>query len=248
MYVHKKHQLSDRAALYALMSSHPLGAWVCMGRGGLIANHVPFVLDRNRGPHGTLIGHVARANPVWRELGPSTASVVMFQGPQAYISPGWYPGKAEHGQVVPTWNYVVAHAHGVARAIDDRAWLLDMLERLSTAHEAQQPVPWQVGDAPADFIDKLLRAIVGIEIPIERLEGKLKASQDEAMPDRLGTVGGLREAGGDAAARMADLVQQAIESEAADRVETYLPATASSSTSNCSVALGGITPPAPLAP
>lgn len=186
MYVNPLHHLPDREALFSLMVSRPLGAWVCHGRDGLIANHVPLLLDRSRELLGTLIGHVSRANVVWRELGPSTPSVVMFQGPQTYITPGWYPSKAEHGQVVPTWDYVVAHAHGVARAIEDRDWMLDMLNRLTDAHEARRPAPWPVGDAPSEFVDKLMRAIVSIEIPIDRLEGKLKASQDEAMQDRLG--------------------------------------------------------------
>jgi transcriptional regulator len=215
MYVNPRHRLTDREALFALMTSQPLGAWVCPGREGLIANHVPFLLDRSRGPFGTLIGHVSRANSVWRELGAAGPSVVMFQGPQAYITPGWYPGKAGHGEVVPTWNYVVAHAHGVARAVDDRDWLFDMLKRLVTAHEAARPSPWSVSDAPAPFLDKMMRAIVGIEIRIDRLEGKLKASQDEAMPDRLGTVRGLREQACDTARAMAALVQDAIDSEAA---------------------------------
>jgi transcriptional regulator len=215
VYVNPRHRLTDREALFALMTSQPLGAWVCPGREGLIANHVPFLLDRSRGPFGTLIGHVSRANSVWRELGSAGPSVVMFQGPQAYITPGWYPGKAGHGEVVPTWNYVVAHAHGVARAVDDRDWLFDMLKRLVTAHEAARPSPWSVSDAPAPFLDKMMRAIVGIEIRIDRLEGKLKASQDEAMPDRLGTVRGLREQACDTARAMAALVQDAIDSEAA---------------------------------
>jgi transcriptional regulator len=139
----------------------------------------------------------------------------MFQGPQAYITPGWYPSKAEHGQVVPTWNYMVAHAHGVARAIEDREWMLDMLNRLTDVHEARRSVPWSVGDAPSLFIDKLMRAVVGIEIPIDRLEGKLKASQDEAMQDRLGTVRGLHKETCDEAGAMADLVMKAIEADAA---------------------------------
>jgi transcriptional regulator len=140
----------------------------------------------------------------------------MFQGPQAYITPGWYPGKAEHGEVVPTWNYVVAHAHGVARAVEDRDWVFDMLKRLVEAHEAARPSPWSVSDAPAPFMDKMMRAIVGIEIPIDRLEGKLKASQDEAIADRLGTVRGLREQACDTARAMAALVQDAIDAAAAD--------------------------------
>jgi transcriptional regulator len=210
MYVNPRHQLNDPEAAFSLMNDHPLGAWVCLGHEGLVANHVPFVLDRSRGRFGTLLGHVARANTVWRELGPSTPSVVMFRGPQAYISPGWYPGKQEHGKVVPTWNYVVAHAHGVARAVEDPDWLLGMLNRLTGIHEAGRAMPWRIGDAPSSFIDKLLRAIVGIEIPIDRLEAKLKASQDEAMPDRLGTVRGLHEQSSDEAKAMADLVMKAI--------------------------------------
>lgn len=215
MLVNPRHRLTDRDAIHSLVASHPLGAWVCQGHEGLIANHVPFLLDRSRGPCGTLIGHIARANTVWRELAPATPSVVMFQGPQAYITPGWYPGKALHGRVVPTWNYVVAHAHGVARAIEDRDWLLDMLNQLTDVHEARRAEPWRVGDAPASFIDKLMRAIVGIEIPINRLEGKLKASQDEALQDRVGTVRGLQEEACGNARSMADLVMKAIEADEA---------------------------------
>jgi transcriptional regulator len=217
MYVNRPHQLTDREAIFSLMGSHALGAWVCHGREGLIANHVPFLLDRSRGPIGTLIGHVSRANAVWRELDLAVPSVVMFQGPQAYITPSWYPGKAEHGRVVPTWNYMVAHAHGVARAVEDREWMLDMLQRLSAVHEARRSMPWTVADAPAPFIEKMMHAIVGIEIPIDRLEGKLKASQDEAMQDRLGTVRGLREETGGEAAAVADLIMNAIDAEASGR-------------------------------
>ena len=214
MYINPRHQLNDPEVIHALMAAHPLGAWVCHGRDGLVANHLPFFLDRSRGPLGTLVGHIARANPVWRELGPSTPSVVMFQGPQAYITPGWYPGKLAHGKVVPTWNYGVAHAHGVAQMVDGREGLLHILNRLTDIHEADQAAPWQVSDAPTAYIDKLLRAIVGIEIPIDRLEGKLKASQDEALPDRLGTVQGLRQRSGSSVCPMADLVWKAIEAEA----------------------------------
>ena len=212
MYIRQDHQLTDLHAKFALVEEHALGAWVVASPDGMIANHVPFLLDRSRGPHGTLVGHVARANPVWRALDTATSSLVMFQGPQSYITPNWYPGKAEHGKVVPTWDYAVVHAHGVARAVEDPAWLLEMLERLTNANEAAQPAPWQVKDAPADYIHKLLRAIVGIEMPIDRLDGKLKASQDEAVRDRLGTVAGLRGLVRPKAA-MADLVQQAVEAE-----------------------------------
>ena len=210
MYVSKHHQLTDQDAIFSLMESHPLGAWVCQVDGALVANHLPFFLDRSRGRFGTLIGHVSRANAVWRDLR-AASSVVAFQGPQAYITPGWYPSKAEHGMVVPTWNYAVAHAHGIARAVEDRGWVLDMLNRLTGYHESNQQVPWRIADAPTVFIDKLLGAIVGIEIPIDRLEGKLKASQDEAIQDRRGTVAGLQNDLRDESKAMASLVMKAIE-------------------------------------
>ncbi len=214
MFVSKHHQLNDRDAVLALMETHPLGAWVCHAKEGLVANHVPFFLDRTRGPYGTLLGHVARANGVWRVLSPDTPSVVMFQGAQSYITPGWYPGKAEHGKVVPTWNYVVAHAHGTARVIEDPAWMLNMLNRLTDAQESGQTVPWSVEDAPSDYIHKLMRGIVGIEIPIDQVDGKLKASQDENIQDRHGTVKGLQSNHSQQSQNMAELVLSALTSEA----------------------------------
>ena len=213
MYLPPYHRLDDRDALCALIETHPLGTWVCQGTGGLIVNHIPFLLDRGQGPHGTLLGHVARANPVWRTWSADTPCVVAFQGPQTYITPGWYPGKTEHGRVVPTWNYTAAHAHGVARVFDDRDTLRALLNRLTDVHEAPQAAPWRVADAPAPFIDQLMRAIVGIEIPIDRLEGKLKASQDEAWADREGTVNGLRACPGEAAQAMADLIQKTLDTD-----------------------------------
>jgi len=211
MYIPRYHQQNDQEAIVGLIDEYPLGAWVVAGPDGLIANHVPFYLERSKGELGTLIGHVSRANPVWRELEAGIASVVMFQGPQSYITPNWYPSKAEHGKVVPTWNYAVTHVHGTARAIEDREWLVAMLNQLTTANEANQPTPWRVNDAPPEYIDKLLRAIVGIEIPIDRLEGKLKVSRDEAIQDRQGTVTGLRKVSGDRAEAMATLVSNAID-------------------------------------
>ena len=213
MYLPRYHQAPSEAALLSLIDTHALGAWVCHTPDGLVANHVPFVLDRSRGPQGRLIGHVARANPVWRALAAGLPSVVLFQGPQAYITPAWYPGHAAHGCVVPTWNYAVAHVHGQARAVQERGWLLDMLARVTAAQEAGRTQPWQMADAPADFMERLLRAIVGIEISIERIEGKLKASQDEDRADRQGTVQGLRATPDPQAQAMADLVQQALQAE-----------------------------------
>ena len=215
MHIPPAHALVEREAVFALMAAHPLGAWVCPGRDGLVANHLPFHLDQSRGPHGTLVAHVARANPVWRELPEQAPSVVIFQGPQAYITPGWYPGKAAHGRVVPTWNYLVAHAHGVAHAFVDRHRLLALLHQLTDTQEAAQPHPWRVSDAPADYIDAMLSAIVGIEMPIDRIEARLKASQDEDLADRLGTVRGLRSSPVEGAAAMADWVEQALASQQA---------------------------------
>jgi transcriptional regulator len=220
MYIAPHHTLTDPKAVASLIAAHPLGSWVCHCDGQLVANPVPFFLDTTLGPHGTLLGHVSRANPVWRALTPSTPSIVMFHGPQTYITPNGYPGKREHGRVVPTWNYAVAHAHGVAQVLDDPDSLLTLLHQLTTAQEAGQRTPWRIGDAPPTYINALLRGIVGIAIPIDRLEGKLKASQDEAMPDRLGTVEHLKATPGDNARAMAALVEQAIEADLRARSNT----------------------------
>jgi transcriptional regulator len=169
----------------------------------LVVNHIPFMLDVGRGAHGTLVGHVARANPVWQQLG---TSVAVFQGPQAYVSPNWYPSKRSHGKVVPTWNYAVVHAHGQPRAIQSRDKVLAIVTRLTQTHEAGSAVPWAVSDAPADYIDQMLKAIVGIEIPIERLVGKWKATQNRSLPDRLGTIAGLEQRGGEQGLGVAALV------------------------------------------
>ena len=210
MYIPKHHEQPDITAIHALIETYPLGAWVCLSPDGLLANHIPFILDKSRGKFGMLLGHVSRANPVWQQLQESEQSVVIFQGPQAYISPGWYPSKSIDGKVVPTWNYAVAHARGIPRAIHDKTWLRKLVCDLTAAHEASQRTPWKLSDAPTNFIDKLLAAIVGIEIPIDSLIGKLKVSQDEALRDRVGTVKGLEVEGGENAAAMALLVQQAI--------------------------------------
>lgn len=225
MYIRKRHQLpgpmpQDRQAqaqALALLQAHPLGAWVCQTEAGLVANHVPFFLDLSQGGHDTLVGHVARANTVWRQLGSGAASVVMFQGPQAYITPGWYPGKSEHGKVVPTWNYTVAHVHGMARAVDDAGWIMAMLQQLTQAQEGTRARPWQLQDAPAGYIEALVQGIVGIAIPISRIEGKLKASQDEDLADRHGTVRGLRSDAQPGSAAMASLVARALELDDPDR-------------------------------
>jgi transcriptional regulator len=186
MYQPRHFVVTDEARLHALIEQNPLATWVTQGDGGeLVVNHVPFLLDRAR---GLLIGHVARANPVWQK---PARSVLVFQGADAYVSPGWYAAKQEHGKVVPTWNYAVVHAHGVPRAVQERAALLAIVTRLTALHEAGQPAPWAVADAPAEFIEQMLGAIVGIELPIERLEGKWKVSQNRSRADRDGVADAL---------------------------------------------------------
>ena len=210
MYVPKHHEESDVSVLHALIEEQPLDAWVTHGEGELLVNHIPFLLDRTLGEYGTLIGHVARANPAWHAFSKSISSVVVFHGPQAYITPSWYPSKLEHGKAVPTWNYAVVHAHGLPRAIEDREWLLRHVSHLTDVHEAEQAHPWKGSDAPPDFTDKLLGAIVGIEIPIAKLVGKWKVSQNRPTPDKLGAVAGLLGRDDPQSKEMAALVSQSV--------------------------------------
>ena len=192
MYVPKHFAETDRNVLHRLIDAHPLGAWITLVDDTLEVNHIPFLIERDAGESGTLVGHVAKANPVWRTASTTVASVVIFQGPEAYISPSWYPAKKQHGKVVPTWDYAVVHAHGMPRVIHDKKWLLGLVDKLTTKHEAGRRAPWQVADAPADYVDKLLEGIVGIEVPIARLEGKWKVSQNR--PSETGAIiRGLRE-------------------------------------------------------
>ena len=184
MYTPKSYREERLEVLHALMAAHPLGALVRMGEDGLCADHLPFEIapPTPDAPFGTLRAHVARANPLWRTDGVDT--MVIFQGPQAYITPAWYAEKELSGEEVPTFDYAVVHAHGKLKVIDEPAWLLDFLTRLTNRHEADQPQPWQVGDAPPAYIDKLLKAIAGIEIPLARLEGKWKMEQKNSLQDR----------------------------------------------------------------
>lgn len=210
MYVPKHHEETDAAVLHALLRAHPLGAWVTQAQDGLLANHIPFLLDARRGEHGTLVGHVARANPVWQAFSTSVESVVIFQGAESYITPSWYPSKQKHGKAVPTWNYAVVHAHGLPHVVEDAQWLLRHVSQLADTHEAGEPRPWKVTDAPADYIDQLLKTIVGIEIPISRLVGKWKVSQNRPAVDKPAVVAGLQARGDDRSAEMASLVKKYI--------------------------------------
>jgi len=210
MYTPPAHQETDPDVLHALMRAHPLGTWIAPSGDELVVNHVPFLLDASRGERGTLVAHVARANPVWRTFSRTADSVVVFQGPQGYVTPSWYPAKREHGKVVPTWNYAVVHAHGRPRAIEDRERLRALVTRLTDTHEATGPAPWSVHDAPRAYVDQMLEAIVGIEIPIARLEGKWKTSQNRPQADRRGVAEGLEARGDEASLAMAALVRRSL--------------------------------------
>jgi transcriptional regulator len=205
MYLPKHFEETRAEPLHALIRTQPLGLLVTLDNAGLQANPVPFLLDPNpAGGPGILRAHVARANPLWRDTRTEVEALVVFQGPQAYISPGWYPSKAEHGKVVPTWNYVTVQARGTLRAVDDASWVRAFVTRLTTTHEAVQAKPWAVTDAPPDYIDTMTRAIVGIEITLTALTGKWKVSQNRSAADRAGVVSGLGAAGlTDAAASVA---------------------------------------------
>ena len=206
---HFEEQRAD--VLQALVRAQSLGLLVTLSDAGVQADPIPFLLDAETGPMGTLRGHVARANPLWHATHFDVDALVVFQGPQAYVSPAFYPSKAEHGKVVPTWNYVTVQARGRLRAIDDAAWVRNLVTRLTRTHEASRAQPWAVSDAPADYIETMLRAIVGIEIPLTALSGKWKVSQNRSAADRHGVARGLRQ-GGDGAEQalaMATLVEAA---------------------------------------
>ncbi|OLC00430.1 MAG: transcriptional regulator [Candidatus Rokubacteria bacterium 13_1_40CM_68_15] len=201
MYLPKHFEETRVPVLHELIRAHPLGALVVLTSTGLAANHIPFEVEPDPAPFGTLRGHIARANPLWGDFSRDVEALAIFQGPGTYISPSWYPTKRETAKVVPTWNYAVVHAYGAVRFIDDRAWLREFVEKLTNRHEAERRDRWKVTDAPPDYIEKQLGAIIGLEIPITRLAGKWKVSQNRPAQDRDGVVDGLLQ--------MADLVRQA---------------------------------------
>lgn len=185
------------------MRAYPFATLIIHSTDGVNAHHLPLYFDGNR----TLSGHVARANPLWQEAANAPEVLVIFHGPNAYVSPSWYPTKASTGKVVPTWNYVVAHARGKLRVINDVHWLRSHLEALITQHEAPFEQAWQLGDAPADFIDQLMQAIVGIEIEITQLTGKWKVSQNQPLENQQGVMHGLKSTANTQASEMAGIVE-----------------------------------------
>jgi transcriptional regulator len=193
--------------LEAAMAGHPLATLVTAGSGGLAASHIPLLYYRAATGLGVLRGHLARANPQWRDYPSASQALAIFSGPQHYISPTWYPSTQEHGKVVPTWNYVVVHAHGPIAIRNEPEWLLENVRALSDVHESASDTPWRVADAPPEFIANMLNAIVGVELTIARLEGKWKLSQNRSIPDRQGVVRGLQAPDSPAALQMAELVK-----------------------------------------
>ena len=201
MYQPVYHREDDVARQAALIRARPLGLLITNGAGGLNANPIPLLLEETDGAL-RLVAHMARANPQWREAG---EALVVFTDADAYVSPEFYATKKETGKVVPTWNYATVHVHGTLRAIEDRDWLRAQVNALTLAHEKDRAVPWAVSDAPDAYIDQMLRAIVGIEIAVSRIEGKWKVSQNRTPEDRAGVVAGLeaaRDPGAQAVARM----------------------------------------------
>jgi transcriptional regulator len=193
------HFNEDRVpVLHATIRRIGLGTLVTLGGDGMVASHVPMLIDPTPAPYGTLAGHVARSNPQWQMARPGSDALAIFLGPESYISPSWYPTKARTGKVVPTWNYVAIHAYGALSFFDDAARLKAHVTRLTAAHEAGRAQPWQPSDAPDDYLAGMIAGIVGFELIVTRLEGKWKMNQNRPPEDRAGVVAGLTREGGSA--------------------------------------------------
>ncbi len=207
MYIPVHFDVSDTEALHGFIRRHPLATLVIHAGDRLVADHVPLSLRPDLAPRGRLLGHVARANPLWKAVAAGMDCLVVFHGVQHYISPNGYASKAETGKVVPTWNYEVVHVNGRVRSIDDRLWLRSFLEDLTREHEATQPTPWQIGDAPDEYIERMLEAVVGIEVEIASIVGKAKLSQNQPAANRRSLVDALRSTRDPPSMAMADAIE-----------------------------------------
>ena len=208
MYIPKHFDEPRTEVLHELMRSRSLATLVTLSGAGIVANHIPLLLSDASAPLGTLCGHVSRANALWQDFDPKVEALAIFAGPDTYVTPSWYPTKNETGRAVPTWNYVVAHAYGTLRVIEDRAWLRAHVEELTRHKESPRKEPWKVSDAPEDYIERLLSGIVGLEMTLTRIEGKWKVSQNQPDINRDGVVRGLEEIGDDTSLAMAQLVKE----------------------------------------
>jgi transcriptional regulator len=207
MYLPDHFRVEDVAEMHALIRAHPFAALVSAGASGLYGTHLPTVL-KDEGPFGTIECHLSRANPHWKDLAEGGEAMMIFQGPEAYITPNWYPSKAEHGKTVPTWNYAIVHAYGRPAVMQDAVWLRRHVGELTDQQERGEAKPWAVSDAPERYIEVMLRGIVGFRFEIARLEGKWKMSQNREMKDRARVVTGLGARGEDDDAEVAALVRQ----------------------------------------
>ena len=207
MYIPASNAESNPEVILDFVANHPFGLLVTAGSEAPFATHLPFVLDRSRGAHGVLQGHIARANPHHRQAGLAPEALVVFSGPDAYITPSWYPAKAEHGRVVPTWNYLAVHVYGTLTFIEDAAFLRAHLAALTRQSESGREAPWAIEDAPREYIEQQQKAIVGLELTITRLEGKWKMSQNRSSADIDGVVRGLSASPAAADRQVAEIVE-----------------------------------------
>jgi len=210
MYIPSQFEQPDIEVMHELIRNRQLATLVTLGANGINANHIPLHFSPTPEPFGVLRGHIARANPLWRDLASDVETLAIFHGPDAYISPSWYATKQESGKVAPTWNYAVVHAYGSLRVIDDAAWVRTQLEALTQHNEADFPEPWAVSDAPEDFTEKLIEGVIGIEMVITRLIGKWKVSQNQPPQNQRSVIQGLNACGQSEAVAMAALVNDSV--------------------------------------
>jgi transcriptional regulator len=208
MYTPKAFEVEDLTILHAAMKQSELATLVTTTARGLVATHLPLLLDETKGEYGTLTGHVSRANLQWRETDTAAEALIIFLGLDTYVSPSWYAAKQESGRVVPTWNYTAIHAYGRLTFFEDTERLRTVVTELTKRHEASFPSPWQVTDAPAVYIDSQLKAIVGFDLQILRLEGKQKFNQNRSVEDRTGVIQGLRELREERKTQVAELMEE----------------------------------------
>jgi transcriptional regulator len=207
MYVPKAFEENRIDVMHRLIRENPLATLVVQTAGGMEANHIPLHINMDGSEFGTLVGHIARSNPLWKIFSAEAQVLVIFQGANTYISPSWYATKKENGKVAPTWNYAVVHASGFMRAIEDPVWIRDLLNTLTDEHEAQFTQPWSVSDAPADYVEKLIDAVVGIEISISTMIGKWKVSQNQPENNRQSVIDNLKSSSNPQDQHMAALIK-----------------------------------------
>ena len=207
MYIPRANQETRIPVIHKLMEEQPFASLITMSATGLFASHIPVVLERDGTEFGRLKCHLSRANRQWRDFTPAVEALAIFSGPQHYITPSWYPEKLETAKVVPTWNYAVVHAYGHIKVVEESEWLMAHLESLVNIHEASFAVPWKIEDAPADYVASQVKGIVGLEMAIERLEGKWKVSQNRSEHDRVGVADGLTDLNTEQSLAMKALVE-----------------------------------------